>query len=146
MLNHYKFLDRNRIAIWGRGYGGFVTLMLLSSQKSIFKCGIAISPITDWLYYSKLFLTNWLSLISYQSQLFVDSAFTERVLGFPDENYKSYVEADATQRAKSIPSNSLLLIHGMADLTVPYTHSLALIKSLIKAGVIFRFQVIVFSL
>lgn len=41
-----------RVAVWGWGYGGYVTAMLLGSQQATLKCGIAVSPITDWLYYS----------------------------------------------------------------------------------------------
>lgn len=44
----------------------------------------------------------------------LDSAFTERVLGLPVENYKGYVEADATQSARHIPSYSFFLMHGLA--------------------------------
>lgn len=42
-----------RVAVWGWGYGGYVTAMLLGSQQATLKCGIAVSPITDWLYYSE---------------------------------------------------------------------------------------------
>lgn len=72
---------------------------------------------------------------------FSDSAFTERILGLPGDNYKGYVEADATQRARNIPSDSLYLIHGLADVTAPYQHGVALAKALADAGVIFKYQV-----
>lgn len=52
LLDNFGFLDRSRIGVWGWGYGGYVTTMLLGTQQEIFKCGIAVSPITDWLYYS----------------------------------------------------------------------------------------------
>lgn len=71
----------------------------------------------------------------------LDSAFTERVLGAPAENYKGYVEADLTQRARLVPSHSLYLLHGLADLTAPYTHGVAFAKALSEAGIIFRYQV-----
>lgn len=71
----------------------------------------------------------------------LDSAFTERVLGLPTENYKGYVEADATQRAKYIPSKSLFILHGLADLTVPYQHGIALARALTEAGILYRYQV-----
>lgn len=74
-----------------------------------------------------------------------DSAFTERVLGAPAENYKGYVEADLTQRARLVPSHSLFLLHGLADLTAPYTHGIAFAKALSEAGVIFRYQVSCFD-
>lgn len=69
-----------------------------------------------------------------------DSAFTERILGLPADNYKGYVEADATQRARHVPSHSLYLMHGLADLTAPYQHGIALAKALTDAGVLFRYQ------
>lgn len=71
----------------------------------------------------------------------LDSAFTERVLGPPAENYKGYVEADLTQRARLVPSHRLYLLHGLADLTAPYTHGVAFAKALSEAGIIFRYQV-----
>ncbi|KAF6215218.1 hypothetical protein GE061_009970 [Apolygus lucorum] len=119
-LEEFKFLDKTRIAVWGRGYGGYITTMILGSQNHGVKCGIAISPITDWLYYN--------------------SAFTERLLGMPSENYKEYVEADAAQRSKHIEAGSLFLIHGMADISVPYIHSLGLAKALTSQGILFRYQ------
>ena len=70
-----------------------------------------------------------------------DSAFTERILGVPGENYKAYVEADATQRARHVPSHSMYLLHGLADITAPYHHGVALARALAEAGIIFRYQV-----
>lgn len=71
----------------------------------------------------------------------IDSAFTERILGQPNENYKGYVEADATQRARHIPSHSFFLLHGLADLSAPYLHGTQLARSLTEAGVLFQYQV-----
>lgn len=53
LLNHMKFLDKSRVGVWGWGFGGYVTAMILGSNKKVFKCGIAVSPITDWIYYSE---------------------------------------------------------------------------------------------
>ncbi|CAH0556834.1 unnamed protein product [Brassicogethes aeneus] len=122
LLDNHKYLDRTRIGLWGWGFGGYVTSMVLGlgNQQKIYKCGIAVSPISDWLYYN--------------------SAFTEKILGLPTENYKSYVEADASQRAKNIPKLSFYLIHGLADLVVPYQHGISLARALSEAGVLFRYQ------
>lgn len=73
--------------------------------------------------------------------MILDSAFTERILGLPAENYKGYVEADATQRARLIKSNSFFLIHGLADSTAPYVHGVQLAKSLTEANILYRYQV-----
>ncbi|XP_011055618.1 PREDICTED: inactive dipeptidyl peptidase 10 isoform X1 [Acromyrmex echinatior] len=120
LLKTHKYLDVTRVGVWGWGYGGYVTAMVLGSQENVFKCGVAVNPIADWMYYN--------------------SAFTERVLGAPVENFKGYVEADLTQRARLVPSHSLYLLHGLADLTAPYTHGVAFAKALSEAGVIFRYQ------
>lgn len=63
-------------------------------------------------------------------------------MGLPNENYKGYVEADATQRARHIPSNSLFLLHGLADLTAPHLHGVQLAQKLAEAGKLFQYQVI----
>ncbi|CAH1183188.1 unnamed protein product [Phaedon cochleariae] len=122
LLEKYKYLDKTRVGIWGWGYGGYVTSMVLGlgNQQKVYKCGISVSPIADWLYYN--------------------SAFTERILGFPAENYKGYVEADATQRARNVPKKSFFLIHGLADLTAPYQHGISLATALTDARVLFRYQ------
>ncbi|KAG5874725.1 hypothetical protein JTB14_037241 [Gonioctena quinquepunctata] len=122
LLENHKYLDKTRVGLWGWGYGGYVTAMVLGlgNQQKVFKCGIAVSPIADWLYYN--------------------AAFTERILGLPTENYKGYVEADATQRARNVPKKSFFLIHGMADLTAPYQHGVSLANALTRARVLFRYQ------
>lgn len=58
LLTTLNFIDKNRVGLWGWGYGGYVTAMVLGSQQKVFKCGIAVSPISDWLYYSKYTITN----------------------------------------------------------------------------------------
>lgn len=62
-------------------------------------------------------------------------------MGLPVENYKGYVEADATQKAKYIDSDTLFLIHGLADASAPYHHSVQLARSLTEGGTIFRYTV-----
>nr|XP_023020216.1 inactive dipeptidyl peptidase 10 isoform X2 [Leptinotarsa decemlineata] len=122
LLDKHKYLDKTRVGLWGWGYGGYVTSMVLGlgNQQKVFKCGVAVSPISDWLYYN--------------------AAFTERILGLPTENYKGYVEADATQRARNVPKKSFFLIHGLADLTAPYQHGVSLASALTRARVLFRYQ------
>lgn len=48
-----NYLDETRVGIWGWGYGGYVTAMVLGAQQPVYKCGVSVSPITDWLFYSK---------------------------------------------------------------------------------------------
>lgn len=70
-----------------------------------------------------------------------DSAFTERIMGFPTDNYKGYVEADATHKAKNIQSDTFFLVHGLADATAPYQHGVQLARSLVDAGTLYQYTV-----
>uniref|UniRef100_A0A8D3DGG7 Fibroblast activation protein, alpha n=1 Tax=Scophthalmus maximus TaxID=52904 RepID=A0A8D3DGG7_SCOMX len=45
------FIDKDRIAIWGWSYGGYVTSMALGAGTGLFKCGIAVAPVAKWEYY-----------------------------------------------------------------------------------------------
>uniref|UniRef100_A0A673Z7Y7 Dipeptidyl peptidase like 10 n=1 Tax=Salmo trutta TaxID=8032 RepID=A0A673Z7Y7_SALTR len=59
----FPYIDRTRIGVFGRGYGAYITLMMLKSTDSLLKCSVAMSPVTDWKLYA--------------------SAFSERYLGMP---------------------------------------------------------------
>lgn len=59
LLGTLNYLDMTRVGVWGWGYGGYVTAMLMGSQQEVFKCGVSVSPIVDWLYYSKRATTVW---------------------------------------------------------------------------------------
>lgn len=141
LLDNYAYLDENRVGVWGWGYGGYVTTMLLGSQQDQIQCGIAVAPIVDWLYYSKLSGAFYTKRLKLKTGSFTDSVFTEKILGLPVENYKAYVEADATQRAKNFPSKSYFLVHGLADLSVPYQHGIQLARALTEANKLFKHQV-----
>uniref|UniRef100_A0A8C7CTN2 Fibroblast activation protein, alpha n=1 Tax=Oncorhynchus kisutch TaxID=8019 RepID=A0A8C7CTN2_ONCKI len=89
------FIDKERIAIWGWSYGGYVTSMALGAGSGVFKCGIAVAPVAKWEYY--------------------DSVYTERYMSKPEENADSYKNSTVTSRAKNFKSADYLLVHGTAD-------------------------------
>uniref|UniRef100_A0A6Q2ZCR4 Uncharacterized protein n=1 Tax=Esox lucius TaxID=8010 RepID=A0A6Q2ZCR4_ESOLU len=64
------FIDKERIAIWGWSYGGYVTSMVLGAGSGVFKCGMAVAPVSKWEYY--------------------DSIYTERYMKQPSENAEFY--------------------------------------------------------
>lgn len=53
LRSKFKYIDKERIGIWGKGYGGYATGMILAKQPEIFRCGIATSPITNWAHFGK---------------------------------------------------------------------------------------------
>ncbi|XP_031414169.1 dipeptidyl peptidase 4 isoform X2 [Clupea harengus] len=89
------FIDKERIAIWGWSYGGYVTSMALGSGSGLFKCGMAVAPVAKWEYY--------------------DAVYTERYMSRPEENVDGYKNSTVTARAKNFKSVEYLLIHGTAD-------------------------------
>lgn len=113
------FVDKNRIAIWGWSFGGFNTLMSMSEGRGLFRCGVAVAPVTDWRYY--------------------DSVYTERYMRTPQENSTGY-DCSPLHRYQNMKGD-LLLIHGMADDNVHFQNSAELAEALVQDGFQFDMQV-----
>uniref|UniRef100_A0A8C7CN30 Dipeptidyl peptidase like 10 n=1 Tax=Oncorhynchus kisutch TaxID=8019 RepID=A0A8C7CN30_ONCKI len=115
----FPYIDRTRIGVFGRGYGAYITLMMLKSTDSLLKCSVAMSPVTDWkLYGDKLFLILltllWLALLQFSSVL---------------------------QNVQPLREQTLMLVHGTADANVHFQHTAELIKNLVKVGANYSMQV-----
>lgn len=122
LSENLKIVDRDRVGLWGRGYGGFATAMILSQDVGVFACGVALAPVTNWAHY--------------------DSVFAERYLRTPNvtDNYRGYEEADVTIRAGNLRKKHFLLVHGTADLRAHYTQSMLLARALAREGTLFQHQ------
>uniref|UniRef100_A0A8B9RVM3 Dipeptidyl peptidase 4 n=1 Tax=Accipiter nisus TaxID=211598 RepID=A0A8B9RVM3_9AVES len=114
------FVDKDRIAIWGWSYGGYVTSMVLGSGSGVFKCGIAVAPVSRWQYY--------------------DSIYTERYMGLPiaSDNLKNYNSSTVMARAEKFKEVEYLLIHGTADDNVHFQQAAQISKALVDAEVDFQ--------
>ena len=124
-LQTLPYVDGERIAICGWSYGGYQTLMCLSKQSDkspLFKCGIAIAPVTSWRLY--------------------DSAYTERFMCRPQVNDFGYEGTDLMKMASELTGN-LLLVHGLADDNVHAQNTLLYTDALVKAGKQFEMQLYV---
>jgi len=100
-------VDGERIGIMGWSYGGYMTLMALTTT-SAFKAGVAGAPVTDWQLY--------------------DTHYTERYLGLPGPA-SNYGPSGVLPHVDALHGN-LLLVHGMADDNVLFTHSTKLMQRL----------------
>ena len=119
-LGGLPYIDRERIAIWGWSYGGYTTLMSMSQGTPVFKCGVAVAPVTDWRFY--------------------DAPYTERFMQEPKQNASGYAESSAIGRIDRL-SGRLLLIHGIDDDNVFMSNSTAYIDALVKNGTDFDLMV-----
>ena len=106
------YVDGSRIGIWGWSFGGYNTLMSMSSGEPVFKAGIAVAPPTNWKYY--------------------DSVYTERFMRTPQENGDNYEKTSPMSRAANL-NGSLLLMHGLADDNVHVRNSIEYSEALVQA-------------
>ncbi|XP_017324623.1 inactive dipeptidyl peptidase 10 isoform X2 [Ictalurus punctatus] len=120
-LMKFPYIDQNRIGVFGRGYGGYVTLLLVKSTESLFKCAVAMSPVTDWTLHA--------------------SAFSERYLGVPLQDDSRYQSSSVLQNVQGFRDQTLMLVHGTADANIHFQHSAELIKNLVKIGANYTLQI-----
>ena len=114
------YIDAERMAIMGWSYGGYETLMTMSTKGHPFKAGIAIAPVTDWRLY--------------------DSAYTERYMRRPQVNDKGYENASLMNHVQDLNGN-VLIIHGSGDDNVHFQHTMQYINALVQANKQFEMQV-----
>ncbi|NXV25960.1 DPP4 peptidase, partial [Rissa tridactyla] len=128
------FVDKNRIAIWGWSYGGYVTSMVLGSGSGVFKCGIAVAPVSRWQYYDSGFVVCLFVF------LITDSIYTERYMGLPiaSDNLNNYNSSTVMARAEKFKQVEYLLIHGTADDNVHFQQAAQISKALVDAEVDFQ--------
>ncbi len=117
-LRAQPWVDGARIGVYGWSNGGYMTLMLLGKAADDYACGVAGAPVTDWALY--------------------DTHYTERYMDLPAANVDGYREASVFTHVGGIKPNALLLIHGMADDNVLFSHSTKLMSDLQKRATPFE--------
>jgi len=118
-LAKQSYIDKDRIGIWGWSYGGTMTLFSMTTGEKVFKAGIAVAPVTDFRLY--------------------DTAYAERYMRRPQENFKGYDQSSALLRASKLQGN-LLIIHGSADDNVHTQNTMLFIDKLVAADKQFEMQ------
>ncbi|MEP6615977.1 MAG: DPP IV N-terminal domain-containing protein [Ginsengibacter sp.] len=113
------YYDKDRVAVWGWSGGGSATLNLMFQHPEIYKTGIAVSAVSN--------------------QLFYDNIYQERYMGLPQENMDDFVKGSPIYYAKNLQGN-LLYIHGTGDDNVHYSNAEALVNELIKYKKQFQFM------
>ncbi|XP_015228068.1 PREDICTED: dipeptidyl aminopeptidase-like protein 6 isoform X2 [Cyprinodon variegatus] len=115
------YIDKDRMGVYGKAYGGYLATMLLSSEEfTQLKCGAAVSPITDFELYA--------------------SAFSERYLG-PKRDSRVYMAANLSQRAGRLLEKQYLIIHPTADEKVHFQHTAKFINHLISEKANYTLQI-----
>uniref|UniRef100_A0A674BC65 Dipeptidyl-peptidase 6b n=1 Tax=Salmo trutta TaxID=8032 RepID=A0A674BC65_SALTR len=121
LISNEMYIDKSRIGVYGKVYGGYLATMLLSSDDSLLKCGAAVSPITDFQLYA--------------------SAFSERYLGSPKTDSRIYSMASLAHRAGRLMDRKYMIIHPTADEKVHFQHSAKFINHLINEKANYSLQI-----
>ncbi|XP_054909081.1 inactive dipeptidyl peptidase 10-like isoform X2 [Poeciliopsis prolifica] len=109
-LMKLPYIDRSRVGVYGKAYGGFLSSVLLLTFSSVIKCGVAVAPVTNW----KL----------------CGSAGSERFFGFPVKADLNYQLSSLIRDSSGPGPRDFLIVHGTADASVHFQHSAELIQLL----------------
>lgn len=109
-ISKNEYINEKRTAVWGWSYGGFTTLRTLEQDAgSVFKYGMAVAPVTNWLFY--------------------DSIYAERYMKSPqeNENYKQTARINNFENFKDV--SRFLVMSGTADDNVHFQNILWLLDN-----------------
>ncbi|XP_045420579.1 dipeptidyl aminopeptidase-like protein 6 isoform X2 [Lemur catta] len=120
-----QYIDRTRVAVFGKDYGGYLSTSILpakgENQRPTFTCGAALSPITDFKLYA--------------------SAFSERYLGLHGLDNRAYEMTKVAHRVAALEEQQFLIIHATADEKIHFQHTAELITQLIRGKSNYSLQI-----
>ncbi|KAI9297572.1 hypothetical protein K502DRAFT_300632 [Neoconidiobolus thromboides FSU 785] len=104
------YVNPSKIGVWGKSYGGYMTLRTLELQPKdlVFSFGASFSPVSDWKFY--------------------DSLYTERYMFTPQVNAKGYNKS-AINNFENFKKTELFLTHGTRDDNVHQSNSMYIINN-----------------
>ena len=116
-ISKFKYIDADRIGIWGWSYGGYMSSLALARGNDVFDLAIAVAPVTSWRYY--------------------DTIYTERYMQTPQLNPEGYNEGAPLNHAEKIKGD-YLLVHGTADDNVHFQNAVEMAAALQNNGIAFE--------
>jgi len=119
VLAKYPQLDAHRMGWWGWSWGGTFTLWAVTHSDR-FVAAASGAPVTDWRNY--------------------DSIYTERYMGLPLENMKSYNDDSVQNSAKNLKGH-ILIFHGTGDDNVHIANTIQFIQKLLDNGIPYEYNV-----
>ena len=116
-------VDGRRIGLWGLSYGGFMALQALTVTPGLFRCAIDVAGVEDW--------NDW-----YRDP---GGPWIRARMGAPEQDPELYRKLSPIYHVEKI-RDPLLVLHGTADVNVPFLESVRLIDALTKAGKAVEFR------
>jgi dipeptidyl aminopeptidase/acylaminoacyl peptidase len=116
-LKTLPYVDGNRIGVWGLSYGGFFTLIAVTRHPLLFRSAVDVAGVVDYaMYYDDPYHGSW----------------TASRIGTPEQNPQVYANASPISHIGDL-QRPLLILHGTADVNVPFIESVSLIDQALKA-------------
>lgn len=116
LFDTYKFIDTDRVGIWGWSGGGQMTMNCLFRYPDMYNAGLALAFVSDQRLY--------------------DNIYQERYMGLLEDNEANYIEGSPITHAHKLEGD-LMIIHGTADDNVHYQNFERLVNELIKHNKMF---------
>jgi dipeptidyl aminopeptidase/acylaminoacyl peptidase len=117
-LKTLPYVDMDRVGVWGLSYGGFFTLIAATDQPKLFRAAVDVAGVADYaMYYEDPYHGGW----------------TASRIGTPEQHPDVYANASPLSHVDRL-EHPLLILHGTADVNVPYLHSVRLLDELMKKG------------
>jgi len=113
-LRSLPYVDKDRIAVHGWSYGGFMTISLMTTYPDIFKTAVAGGPVIDWKWYEIM--------------------YGERYMDTPETNPEGFEETSLVNKASNL-KGKLLICQGAIDNTVVWQHSLNFVQKCIEENI-----------
>ena len=117
-LKTLPYVNDKKIGIWGLSYGGFFTLLAVTEMPTAYAAAVDVAGPSDYaLYYDDPYHGTW----------------TSSRVGTPSEHPEVYAQASPVSHIDKLQT-PLLVLHGTADVNVPYLHSVKLLDEVMKKG------------
>ncbi len=118
-LSNLKFVNGDKIGIWGWSYGGYMSSLCITKGAAYFSMAVAVAPVTNWRYY--------------------DNIYTERYMRTPQENPEGYDDNSPINHIDKL-TGKYLIIHGTEDDNVHMQNSIDMITALVNSNKQFEMQ------
>ncbi|XP_034733366.1 inactive dipeptidyl peptidase 10 isoform X2 [Etheostoma cragini] len=120
LLMQLPYIDDRRMVLYGKAFGGYLTLKMLAATDKLFQCAVAMAPVTDFRLYS--------------------AAFSERYLGLPAKEEHTYSTTSLLEEVNKLKDEHFLILHGTADARVHFHHTAELLSRLVRVEANYSLQ------
>ncbi len=123
-LKTLPFVDPDNVGLWGLSYGGFMTLHCLAQHPDVYKCGVNVAGMWNFVQYIKWF-ESWAGKHSCFFKIFLG--------GDPEESPEMHRQASPHTHVRGLRA-PLLSVHGTMDANVDFEQVERIIEDCVEHG------------